>query len=148
MIVVLLFVLMFMAFGLLCAVLSIPAIIWAGVAICRPGTRLVGFGILLAGAAGVAAAWLLVLAIHRQWLPMENILLCWFHFVVPTEQPYRFFFAWAPMGFVVPAMAVAMATGGRCFWKRIKKEQASDRDRDAPCLNPPKLIVRISRHLG
>ena len=126
MIVVLLFVLMFMLFGLLCAVLSLPSIVWATVAIYRPGTRLVGCAIFLAGVAGVASAWLIVLAIHRQWLPMENIFLCWFHFVVPTEQPYRFFFAWAPIGFVVPATAVAIATGGRCFWKRIKRERTSE----------------------
>jgi len=120
MLVVLVVVLMFMAFGVLCALLSVPAIVWAGVAIWRSGTRLAGLGVLAAGSVGVAGAWCLVQAIHRQWLPLDNIVLCWLHFLVPTEQPYRFFFAWAPIGFVAPATVVAMLTGGRFFWKRIR----------------------------
>jgi len=123
MLVVGLVVLIFIAFGVLCALLSVPSIVWAGVAILRHGTRLAGLGVLAAGAVGVVAAWCFVQAIHRQWLPLDNVVFCWLHFLVPAEQPYRFFFAWTPIGFVVPATAVAMLTGGRAFWKQIKQSE-------------------------
>ena len=114
-----LLVLLFLGTGALCAVLSIPAIIWAIVNICRSGKRLAGLSVVLAGLLGLGISLLIVIAIHNQWLPMNNILLFWLYFLVPHEDPYRFFFAWGAIGFVGPATLMMVANSGWFFYKQL-----------------------------
>ena len=129
MVLVALAMMLFFVFGAICAVLSVPAIVWAFIAMYRSQTRIHGFIVLAAGALGIVLMYYFVLAIHSEWLPTNNVFLCWLHFFVPHEQPYRFFYTWVPIGFVGPATYATFLTGGNVILrKRMKNKSALSDD--------------------
>jgi len=114
---------LFFLLAIICTFLSIPLTIWAFAAMYRSQVRVKGVIVLIAGVLGIAFVYFFVIAINSGWLPTGNIFLCWLHFLVPSEEPHRFFFAWAPVGFLEFAALAACLTGGYSVLHVLSKKK-------------------------
>jgi hypothetical protein len=108
---VLLTVLIFFVFGGICAICCIPSILWAIKCFFTKGERILGTAIIFSGLSGVLFCRLFVHAVNSGWLPTDNMLLCWLHFIVPSCEPFRFYYIWVPIGFLGPATFISLLSG-------------------------------------